>query len=89
MAAIDKLKKKNTPQVSIALMRMKPMKNTMPSDMEEDAAEGEKDQPEPAATEDSYGECPKCAEYEMLIGKALAAYMKSEEDSNQSESEKA
>lgn len=50
MAAIERLKKKNDPQVSIALLRMKPMKamstNQSENDMAEDTAEGEKDMPE-------------------------------------------
>lgn len=93
MAAIERLKKKSEPQVSIALLRMKPMKamstNQSADDMAEDTAEGEKDMPESAATEDSYGECPKCAEYQMLIGEALAYYMKHKDDSAEAESEKA
>lgn len=72
MAAIDRLKKKTEPHVSIALLRMKPQRGTenenTPEDETEDKAE--------------YGSesCPKCAEYQMLIGEALAYYMKHKDE---------
>ena len=90
MAPLDKLKNKNQPQVSVALMRMKPMsrKEAMTDSMsyrddEEDMGE---DMMEDKA---EYGSesCPKCAEYQMLIGEALAMYMKNKDTEEAPDSE--
>jgi hypothetical protein len=90
MAPLDKLKNKNQPQVSVALMRMKPMsrKEAMTDSMsyrddEEDMGE---DMMEDKA---EYGSesCPKCAEYQMLIGEALAMYMKNKDREEAPDSE--
>lgn len=94
MAPLDKLKKKNAPTVSIALMRMKPMsrKEAMndamsTEDSEDDMAET-MDAPEMKHMDDnSYEECPKCAEYQMLIGEALAMYMKNKDAKETPDSE--
>ena len=89
-APLDKLKNKNQPQVSVALMRMKPMsrKEAMNDSMsyrddEEDMGE---DMMEDKA---EYGSesCPKCAEYQMLIGEALAMYMKNKDREEAPDSE--
>lgn len=92
MAPLDKLKNKNQPQVSVALMRMKPTsrKEAMTDSMsyrddEEDMGENE-DMMEDKA---EYGSesCPKCAEYQMLIGEALAMYMKNKDQEEAPDSE--
>jgi HD-GYP domain-containing protein (c-di-GMP phosphodiesterase class II) len=100
VASLDKLKSKNAPQVSIALMRMKPMsrKEAMNDAMSEDGSEydttennaeeemGKEDMMEDKA---EYGSehCPKCAEYQMLIGEALAMYMKNKDAKETPDSE--
>jgi HD-GYP domain-containing protein (c-di-GMP phosphodiesterase class II) len=100
VAPLDKLKKKNAPTVSIALMRMKPMsrKEAMNDAMSEDGSEydttennveeemGKEDMMEDKA---EYGSehCPKCAEYQMLIGEALAMYMKNKDTEEAPDSE--
>lgn len=92
MAPLDKIKKKNAPQVSIALMRMKPMsRNEAMTDSmsyknnEDDMAENEEMPEDKEMMEDKkeYGSehCPKCAEYQMLIGESIAYYMKHKDDS--------
>lgn len=84
MAAIDRLKKKNEPQVSIALLRMKPQRAMSPNQTEDDTSENETENSEQDMAEDKaeYGSesCPKCAEYQMLIGEALAYYMKHKDE---------
>jgi hypothetical protein len=92
MAPLDKLKNKNQPQVSVALMRMKPMsrKEAMNDSMsyrddEEDMGENE----DMMEDKEEYGSesCPKCAEYQMLIGEALAMYMKNKDREEAPDSE--
>lgn len=92
MAPLDKLKNKNQPQVSVALMRMKPMsrKEAMTDSMsyrddEEDMGENE----DMMEDKEEYGSesCPKCAEYQMLIGEALAMYMKNKDREEAPDSE--
>jgi hypothetical protein len=87
MAPLDKLKKKNAPTVSIALMRMKPMRreNMMSEDSSYDKPEDDMEEMpmREEAREESYEECPKCAKYQMLIGEALAYYMQHKEDSEE------
>lgn len=73
MAAIERLKKKGEPQISVALLRMKPMKGKPEMEQEDSEADVSEDAAE-------YGNCPKCAEYQMLIGEALAAYMKNKDE---------
>ena len=86
MHPLDRIKKKNEPTVSIALMKMKPKsqyaepKEDTPIDMTRDAMEEEAPTRE-EANKDSYEECPKCAKYQMLIGEAIAYYMQRKEDS--------
>lgn len=86
MAAIDKLKKKNEPQVSIALMRMKPMSR---NEAMNDAMSQEQPEDDMMEDKEEYGSehCPKCAEYQMLIGEALAMYMKNKDQEEASDSE--
>ena len=85
MHSLDRIKKKNEPTVSIALMKMKPKsqyaepKEDTPIDMSEDAMEEAPMREE--ASKDSYEECPKCEKYQMLIGEAIAYYMQRKEDS--------
>lgn len=92
MAALDKLKKKNEPQVSVALMRMKPMsrKEAVTDSMsyrdnEDDMGENG-EMPE---NEEEYGSesCPKCAEYQMLIGEAITMYMRNKDKEEASDSD--
>lgn len=90
MAPLDKLKNKNQPQVSVALMRMKPMsrKEAMTDSMsyrddEEDMGEDMMEDKEEYGSES----CPKCAEYQMLIGEALAMYMKNKDREEAPDSE--
>ena len=90
MAPLDKLKNKNAPRVSIALMRMKPMSRNEAmtdsmsyNDNEDDMAENE-EMPEDKEMSES---CPKCAEYQMLIGEALAMYMKNKDREEAPDSE--
>lgn len=84
MAAIDKLKKKPQTQISVALLRMKPMTKEMM--MQHKAEMGEDD-----SMEDEYQyeseDCPKCAEYQKLIGEAIAAYLQ-DKDSEEAPSPK-
>lgn len=67
-------------------MRMKPMsrKEAMNDAMSQE-------QPEDDMMEDKaeYGSesCPKCAEYQMLIGEALAMYMKNKDQEEAPDSE--
>jgi hypothetical protein len=90
MAPLDKLKNKNQPQVSVALMRMKPMsrKEAMNDSMsyrddEEDMGEDMMEDKEEYGSES----CPKCAKYQMLIGEALAMYMKNKDREEAPDSE--
>jgi hypothetical protein len=98
MDALDKLKKKNAPQVSIALMRMKPMsrKEAATDSMSYRDDEGNMEEnkemvedKEMAEDKEEYGSesCPKCAEYQMLIGEALAMYMRNKDKEEASDSE--
>jgi hypothetical protein len=90
MAPLDKLKNKNQPQVSVALMRMKPMsrKEAMNDSMsyrddEEDMGEDTMEDKEEYGSES----CPKCAEYQMLIGEAITMYMRNKDKEEASDSE--
>jgi len=95
MAPLDNLKKKNAPTVSIALMRMKPMsrKEAMNDAMsyrddENDMEENKEMRKMPENKEEYASEsCPKCAEYQMLIGEALAMYMKNKDAKETPDSE--
>lgn len=92
MASLDKLKKKNAPQVSVALMRMKPMsrKEAVTDSMSYRDDEGNMEEnKEMSEDKEEYGSesCPKCAEYQMLIGEALAMYMKNKDAKETPDSE--
>lgn len=92
MAALDKLKKKNEPQISVALMRMKPMsrKEAMTDSMSYRDDEGNMEEnKEMSENEEEYGSesCPKCAEYQMLIGEAITMYMRNKDKEEASDSD--
>jgi hypothetical protein len=92
VASLDKLKKKNAPQVSVALMRMKPMsrKEAVTDSMSYRDDEGNMEEnKEMSEDKEEYGSesCPKCAEYQMLIGEALAMYMKNKDAKETPDSE--
>jgi hypothetical protein len=91
MAPLDKLKKKNDPKISIALMRMKPMSRNEAMDDAMSYQKPEEEMGKEDMMEDKaeYGSehCPKCAEYQMLIGEALAMYMKSKDAEEAPDSE--
>ena len=98
MAALDKLKNKNAPQVSVALMRMKPMsrKEAVTDSMsyrddEDDMGENPEmsENKEMMEDKEEYGSesCPKCAEYQMLIGEAITMYMRNKDKEEASDSE--
>lgn len=95
MAAIERLRKKQEPQVSVALLRMRTGKRgmMMPDAPEMDDEEDNEEESEMMnEMEDDMGEdkndyksghCPKCAEYQMLIGESLAYYMKHKNDTEE------
>jgi hypothetical protein len=95
MDALDKLKKKNAPQVSVALMRMKPMsrKEAVTDSMSYRDDEGNMEENgemrEMSEDKEEYGSesCPKCAEYQMLIGEAITTYMRNKDKEEASDSE--
>jgi hypothetical protein len=92
MDALDKLKKKNAPQVSVALMRMKPMsrKEAVTDSMSYRDDEGNMEEnKEMSEDKEEYGSesCPKCAEYQMLIGEAITMYMRNKDKEEASDSE--
>jgi hypothetical protein len=92
MDALDKLKKKNAPQVSVALMRMKPMsrKEAVTDSMSYRDDEGNMEEnKEMMEDKEEYGSesCPKCAEYQMLIGEAITMYMRNKDKEEASDSE--
>jgi hypothetical protein len=92
MDALDKLKKKNAPQVSIALMRMKPMsrKEAVTDSMSYRDDEGNMEENgEMSEDKEEYGSesCPKCAEYQMLIGEAITMYMRNKDKEEAPDSE--
>ena len=98
MDALDKLKNKNAPRVSVALMRMKPMsrKEAVTDSMsyrddENDMGENEEmsENKEMMEDKEEYGSesCPKCAEYQMLIGEAITMYMRNKDKEEASDSE--
>ena len=78
MAALDKLKKKTEPQVSVALMRMKPMSR---NEAMNDAMSSKNNEDDMMEDKEEYGSesCPKCAEYQMLIGEAITTYMRNKD----------
>jgi hypothetical protein len=92
MDALDKLKKKNAPQVSVALMRMKPMsrKEAVTDSMSYRDDEGNMEEnKEMMEDKEEYGSesCPKCAEYQMLIGEAITMYMRNKDKEEAPDSE--
>jgi hypothetical protein len=92
MDALDKLKKKNAPQVSVALMRMKPMsrKEAVTDSMSyRDDESNMEENKEMVEDKEEYGSesCPKCAEYQMLIGEAITMYMRNKDKEEASDSE--
>jgi hypothetical protein len=92
MDALDKLKKNNAPQVSVALMRMKPMsrKEAVTDSMSYRDDEGNMEEnKEMMEDKEEYGSesCPKCAEYQMLIGEAITMYMRNKDKEEASDSE--
>ena len=92
MDALDKLKKKNAPQVGVALMRMKPMsrKEAVTDSMSYRDDEGNMEEnKEMMEDKEEYGSesCPKCAEYQMLIGEAITMYMRNKDKEEASDSE--
>ena len=85
MHPLDRIKKKNNTTISVAMLRMKPMSrneamNDSMSYQQPEEEMGKEDMMEDKA---EYGSehCPKCAEYQMLIGEALAYYIKHKDDS--------
>ena len=92
MDALDKLKKKNAPQVSVALMRMKPMsrKEAVTDSMSyRDDESNMEENKEMMEDKEEYGSesCPKCAEYQMLIGEAITMYMRNKDKEEAPDSE--
>jgi hypothetical protein len=85
MAPLDRIKKKNNTTISVAMLRMKPMSHNKAMNDSMSYQEPEEDMGEEDMMEDKaeYGSehCPKCAEYQMLIGEALAYYIQHKDDS--------
>jgi len=85
MHPLDRIKKKNNTTISVAMLRMKPMSRNQAMNDSMSYQEPEEDMGKYGMMEDKaeYGSehCPKCAEYQMLIGEALAYYIKHKDDS--------
>ena len=85
MAPLDRIKKKNNTTISVAMLRMKPMSRNeaMNDSMSYQQPEEEMGKDDIMEDNAEYGSehCPKCAEYQMLIGEALAYYIKHKDDS--------